>query len=347
MISSDAMVSFRVLLICNDAWISKLISTVFGQTGADVTISQTAQSGVMATCANEPDLIICDGALPDKSASWVVGRVREEPTVSTTPFLLLSYEGDFHSRIDAFQHGADAFISRPFRVEEILAQSHALVAMAHRLRRRPKVSVVPMAMNSEPPESVLMSALEGDIAHLSLGTVFTMLEMERRSGVLTVAGARQTATIVLNSGSAVSGNLGGESIPPLQVLKRILRWKRGRFIFRPGEVTEVADDRSSIGKLLIEAACLVDEGGDIPSSEMFDDIAMESEPPTLVRNARKSKRPSLKPPPDASKRETTRPLIPRPSPVPKPMTGTSVTLPRPTGFRGTIPKPSGRPPSKR
>src|SRR5262249_8002392 len=128
-------------------------------------------------CEISPACIVCDTKLPDVDGLWVARRVRTEPgPVSKTPFLFLISAGDATARLEGLSVGADAHIVKPFRSEELVAQVGALIDMANRLRARLD------SFFSEPPSSTGTPAFRGDLAQLSVTTLFNMLELERRTG---------------------------------------------------------------------------------------------------------------------------------------------------------------------
>lgn len=102
-------------------------------------------------------------------------------------------------------------------------------------------------------------AIEGNIAQMSVATVLTLLEMERRSGVLKVSSGPRKCVLEIVAGYAVGGAIDDSKVSPLAVLRDILRWQDGRFRFRPGTDGAVPTNKRSIGALLIEAVRLDDE----------------------------------------------------------------------------------------
>ena len=78
-----------------------------------------------------PDRIICDVALPNFDGYWVAHKVRADASpISTTPFLFLIQADDEASPLEAFNVGADVQLTKPFRLDEVVAQVGALVEMA-------------------------------------------------------------------------------------------------------------------------------------------------------------------------------------------------------------------------
>jgi two-component system OmpR family response regulator len=245
----------RILIIEADEWESALLAKFLGEAGYQVDVASEARAGFDKVRALQPDCILCDVKLPDIDGFWVARRVRTEPTlVASAPFLFLTDAEDSESRLQGLNVGADVYLTRPFRSEEVVAQVGALIDMASRLRKQRE------PFSSEGPISASGAAFQGDIAQMSVATVLTLLELERRSGHLKVRSeAGRVAMLELNEGSLSGATLDDQTQEPTSVLRETLRWKRGRFTFRSAEVASVGGARQTIGGLLIEAMRLEDE----------------------------------------------------------------------------------------
>jgi CheY-like chemotaxis protein len=182
--------------------------------------------------------------------------VRTEPSaVATTPFLFLIEADDVESRLQGLHVGADLYLTKPLRNDEVVAQVGALIEMANRLRKQRE------AFSSDGPASHRGSAFRGDIAQLSLATVLTLLELERRSGQLKVAGSDgRKGQIELAGGKFAGARVDGLAGAATELLRELLRWKQGSFAFKPDPAQADGDStRQSLTELLLEATRLEDE----------------------------------------------------------------------------------------
>jgi DNA-binding response OmpR family regulator len=248
----------RILIIEQDEWESTLLAKFLGEAGYEVHIATEARAGFEQVRALQPDCILCDVNLPDIDGFWVARRVRTEASpVATAPFLFLTNAEDTESRLQGLNVGADIYLTRPFHDEEVVAQVGALIDMANRLRAQRE------SLSSEGPISSSGAAFTGDIAQMSVATVLTLIELERRSGHLKVrADTGRTAMLQLNEGTLTGATLEDKDEEPASVLRETLRWKKGRFTFRSADVAPLAPlagSRQTIGGLLIEAMRLEDE----------------------------------------------------------------------------------------
>jgi DNA-binding response OmpR family regulator len=241
-----------VLVIEDDEWVSRLLSAAIRDAGYDVVVCGTAKAGLDTACAVEPDCIICDVDLPDQDGYHVARNVRTQPSrVSVTPFLFLSGLDDQESRLEGFHVGADVYMTKPFRVDEVVAQVGALVQMAARLRAR-RDSFLSIPSNEG-------NAIEGDLSQMSIATVLTVLEMERRTGLFEVVSKKRRAQLEIAAGYILHGTVGGTKVSALAALRTMLGWNVGRFSFAPLPPREPPVTQKSIGAFLIEAVRLEDE----------------------------------------------------------------------------------------
>lgn len=246
------MPSGVVLVIEDEEWVARLLATAIREAGYEVIQCDTAEAGLSAACSSEPECIVCDIGLPDHDGYWVARNVRTHPSrVSVTPFLFLSAHDDQESRLEGFHVGADVYMTKPFRINEVVAQIGALVQMASRLRQR-RDSLVSIPATAE------QTAIEGDLSQMSIATVLTVIEMERRSGVFEVVSKKRRAQLDIAAGSILEGTVGGTRVSALAALRTMLGWTVGRFTFTPG-ARSAPSGRRSIAAYLLEATRLEDE----------------------------------------------------------------------------------------
>ncbi len=243
------------MIIEQDEWESTLLSKFLGEAGYEVHIASEARAGFDMVRTLQPDCILCDVSLPDIDGFWVARRVRTEPSpVATAPFLFLTNAEDTESRLQGLNVGADIYLTRPFHDEEVVAQVGALIDMANRLSKQRE------SFTSEGPISSPGAAFTGDIAQMSVATVLTLLELERRNGHLKVrSDTGQIAVLELQHGTLAGATLDDQPAEPTPVLRETLRWKKGSFTFRGAEASTQGGPRQTIGGLLIEAMRLEDE----------------------------------------------------------------------------------------
>jgi len=242
-----------VLIIADADWMSAVLERYLTDAGFEVHQAHEAREGFSTACELKPDCIICDEELPDIDGFWVVQKVRAEKTrVSSVPILFLTSDLEALQKLNI---GADLFLKKPLINDEVAVQVRSLLNMSNRLREKRR--------DSSPPGSAAdgAAALRGDLAQMSIATVLTVLEMERRTGELTVEQTGGTkARFGLREGSLTSVQLAERPHDAVQATVQVIGWKSGRFWFTPSEAAPGSASGQSIGMVLLEAARLEDEG---------------------------------------------------------------------------------------
>lgn len=73
-----------------------------------------------------PALVFCDLRMPHLSGTELLGRVKADPALRATPFVLVSAANDAETMGEAAALGADGYVVKPFRVEQLRPHLAAL-----------------------------------------------------------------------------------------------------------------------------------------------------------------------------------------------------------------------------
>lgn len=68
---------------------------------------------------NHPDLIICDMIMPNMDGLSLIDQLKSDPRTGYIPVIGLSAKTSIEDRIEAFNHGADAYIAKPFHPRHV------------------------------------------------------------------------------------------------------------------------------------------------------------------------------------------------------------------------------------
>ncbi|MBK9013163.1 MAG: helix-turn-helix domain-containing protein [Saprospiraceae bacterium] len=80
-----------------------------------------------------PDLVISDVMMPEKDGYQVCDALKNDLRTSHIPIILLTAKADAASRMAGLRRGADAYLSKPFDVEELLVQLEVLMEKQRRI----------------------------------------------------------------------------------------------------------------------------------------------------------------------------------------------------------------------
>ena len=126
----------RVLVIDDQESTRYVFHRNLTHAGFEVEEAGTGQSG-LALAMSEPDIIICDVNLSDMLGYDVCRRLKSNPVTSSIPVLQISasFISD-ESKVQAFEGGADSYLTQPVEPTVLIAQINALL----RLRRAESIA---------------------------------------------------------------------------------------------------------------------------------------------------------------------------------------------------------------
>ncbi len=115
----------RVLLAEDDATISDPLSRALRREGYAVDVAEDGRVALTLAEGEAPDLVILDIGLPYLDGLEVCRRMRQEGL--TCPVLILTARGDEVDTVVGLDAGADDYVTKPFRLAELLARVRALL----------------------------------------------------------------------------------------------------------------------------------------------------------------------------------------------------------------------------
>lgn len=224
------MAAARVVVVEHDEWLLRLFLDGLRDAGLVVSTAATVEDGLAKIGELAPDCVVCDVNLPGDGYGLARAMRADKPPMSIIPIAMLAADDDVKARTATFEAGADALVTRPFRLEEVVAQINALVQLARRMRER-RTSLIE-SLGAGPPSSPEGASFRADLEHMPIASLLTLLELERKSGSVSVKSGARVAKLDLADGHVASGALDGASCNPVAVLKDALEWTTGRITFR-------------------------------------------------------------------------------------------------------------------
>jgi len=94
------------------------------------------QQGVEIAMDRIPDLIISDVMMPKKDGYEVCAELKEDQLTSHIPIVLLTAKAALKSRIEGLEHGADAYLTKPFSAKELQLQLKNLLTTQTNLQQK-------------------------------------------------------------------------------------------------------------------------------------------------------------------------------------------------------------------
>lgn len=108
-----------ILIIDDEPQIRRLLEINFVSNGYLVRQAASGREGLLLAANLIPDIIVLDLGLPDIKGHEVLKSLREW---YTKPILILSVQSNENDIIDALDQGANDYLTKPFRVGELMAR---------------------------------------------------------------------------------------------------------------------------------------------------------------------------------------------------------------------------------
>lgn len=115
----------RALVIEDDVSMAALNRRLLEREGLRIDVAPRGSEGERLARANDYALIVPEMMLPDGHGMAVLESIRERS--KTTPVLIVSGVGDIRSTVSALDAGADDYLLKPYRAEELTARVRALL----------------------------------------------------------------------------------------------------------------------------------------------------------------------------------------------------------------------------
>ena len=96
----------------------------------EVFAAEDGVSGLRRARELRPDLIILDIIKPSMDGFEVAQRLHDNPNSARFPILVLTAVGTPYSRQRAVDTGVDDFVTKPFRVEDVVAKARSMTETA-------------------------------------------------------------------------------------------------------------------------------------------------------------------------------------------------------------------------
>jgi len=122
----------KILVIEDEAAIRNNLARFLRAENYEVATAENGAAGVAAAREGRPHLIICDIRMPEMDGYAVLAALRQNAATTRIPFMFLTASADRAERHLGLAQGADEYITKPFKLPELLAAIKRRLAAAGR-----------------------------------------------------------------------------------------------------------------------------------------------------------------------------------------------------------------------
>lgn len=117
-----------VVLVADDnADIRTLLVTRLSTRGFDVLEAADGQAALELALASPPDVALLDWVMPGIQGHELCVKLKNDPRTSSVPVAMLTARGEEQDRLLGMDLGADAYLVKPFDINELEATLRRLI----------------------------------------------------------------------------------------------------------------------------------------------------------------------------------------------------------------------------
>ncbi|HSR08737.1 MAG TPA: response regulator transcription factor, partial [Bryobacteraceae bacterium] len=166
-----------ILVVDDDVGLCSAINEFFAEHGFDVEAVHDGASGLAIAVLGKHDLILLDVTLPVLGGCHVLRTLRKYATV---PVILLSAKGASQDRMAGLEAGADDYVVKPLKLNELLARVWAVLK---RKERNSRVTGGPVSVSD-----VVLNPRTREVRKANVPVVITSFEFDMLNILMRAAG---------------------------------------------------------------------------------------------------------------------------------------------------------------
>jgi DNA-binding response OmpR family regulator len=118
----------RILVVEDDPDLRTILRLQLVSSGFEVLEAENGLLGYTALQEHRPDCVVLDLMMPVLDGFGFLKRARSLNDLKDTPILILTASQDERNRVRGFQYQADAYMGKPYDLDELTAEVTRLAA---------------------------------------------------------------------------------------------------------------------------------------------------------------------------------------------------------------------------
>jgi hypothetical protein len=205
----------KILIVDDEPLNLTTLEAFLSGDGYELHFAANGRDGCAKAHVIQPDLILLDVMMPEMDGFAVCRHIRADPVIGRIPIIVVTALDDDRSRLEGLRAGADDFLTKPCRREEIRARVRT-VASLNRFRAIAEQSERFQRLYDLSPAAIVLADEQGKVvaanrlAHTMLGADGRAIEGDSLSARFDATGAKIVRTAIdtaLRGGVATSREL--------------------------------------------------------------------------------------------------------------------------------------------
>lgn len=122
----------RLLIVDDEPNLLRALEALLNAEGFEVTTARSGPDALVRLAQSVPDLIVSDIRMPGMSGYEFARQLRDSSRTALVPIVFLTAKGESEDRIEGFRAGVDAYLTKPFVPDELLAVINNILSRVER-----------------------------------------------------------------------------------------------------------------------------------------------------------------------------------------------------------------------
>ena len=122
----------RLLVVDDEPNLLRAVAACLKAENYEVSTARSGHEALMQLAESVPDLIISDIRMPGMDGYRLARQLRGSPRTALVPIVFLTAKDETADRIEGFRAGIDAYLTKPFEPDELIAVVNAILQRVER-----------------------------------------------------------------------------------------------------------------------------------------------------------------------------------------------------------------------
>ena len=124
--------SKRLLVVDDEPNLLRAVAACLKTEDYEVSAARSGHEALMQLAESVPDLIISDIRMPGMDGYKLARQLRGSPRTALVPIVFLTAKDETADRIEGFRAGIDAYLTKPFEPDELIAVVNGILIRVER-----------------------------------------------------------------------------------------------------------------------------------------------------------------------------------------------------------------------
>jgi CheY-like chemotaxis protein/MinD-like ATPase involved in chromosome partitioning or flagellar assembly len=120
----------KILIVDDDVETLKMVGLLLERQGYTISVARQGQQALSMARSEKPDLILLDLMMPEVDGLSVARQLRADPETQHMLIIMFTAKGQMEEKLEGFEAGADAYLTKPTQPRELVAQIKAVLKRA-------------------------------------------------------------------------------------------------------------------------------------------------------------------------------------------------------------------------